>query len=173
MKQAHLRKALLPIGLVIALASSAWVYYQDSQLAEDTVAAPVERNANARPASNGEDASNGEIRLALDRLQNRDPAGTDIDPFRAKSWFVAPPPPPPAPPPKPTAPPLPFQYMGMYEDSGGGGKPVVYLARGNDSFAISPGDKFDASYQLEKIDQGKLVILYLPLSVKQTLPIGD
>lgn len=172
MKPQTTRKTILALGLIISLAASVWVHRQENGAEDDAVAAPVERVAPTRTTANAEEPSDtGEVRLALDRLQRRDPSGTDIDPFRAKSWFVAPPPPPPAPPPKPTAPPLPFQYMGMYEDTGGGGKPVVYLARGNDSFAISPGDKFDNNYQFEKIDQGKLVILYLPLSVKQTLTI--
>ena len=47
------------------------------------------------------------ITLDLKRLRARELAGTDIDAFRTKSWFVPPPPPPPEPPPKPTAPPLP------------------------------------------------------------------
>lgn len=49
---------------------------------------------------------------------------------------------------------------------------MVYLARGNESFAVKAGEKFAGVYQFEGIEKGNLVILYLPLSVKQCLPIG-
>lgn len=49
---------------------------------------------------------------------------------------------------------------------------LVYLARGNESFAVKPGEKFAGVYQFEGIEKGNVVILYLPLSVKQRLSIG-
>ncbi|MDP3512467.1 MAG: hypothetical protein Q8S20_06935 [Sulfuritalea sp.] len=111
--------------------------------------------------------------LALQRLTRSEWATSDADPFRTKSWYVAPPaPPPPPPPPKPTAPPLPFKYMGALEDTSQNGKTVVYLAKGNDSFQVAVGDKFADGYQLEKIERGQLVIRYLPLSILQTLSTG-
>ncbi len=100
------------------------------------------------------------------------------DPFPPKSWEVPAAPPPPAPPPvtrapesaPPVAPPLPFAYAGKLEQAPG--QWTIYLTRGNDSFALSKGDTFDNVYRLVEVDAGKLVIEYLPLSTKQTLPIG-
>jgi hypothetical protein len=105
-----------------------------------------------------------------ERVNRAELALSQSDPFRTKSWYVAPPPPPPPPPEKPHAPPLPFKYMGMYEDQG---KVTVYLVRGEDAFAIQPGEKFADVYRLDKIEQGALVLSYLPMSITQTLPIGS
>ncbi|TAN86831.1 MAG: hypothetical protein EPN14_00065 [Gallionella sp.] len=66
---------------------------------------------------------------------------------------------------------MPFQYSGKSEDADGGNL-LVYLAKGNESFAVKPGEKFAGVYQFEGIEKGKLVILYLPLLVKQRLSIG-
>ena len=50
---------------------------------------------------------------------------------------------------------------------------MVYLSKGNESFAVKPGEKFDGAYQFEGVENGNVVILYLPLSVKQRLSIGQ
>lgn len=164
------------LALALSLAASAWVARQESL--EQEIAAPVAREGKptANPvASVGrqrpeQEKADGEIRLDLERLAARKLDGTDIDPFRAKSWFVPPPPPPPEPPPKPSAPPLPFQYVGKAEEVGG--KPAFYFANGSEFYTVSVGDKFATNYQLERAEPGTLSIRYLPLSILQTLSIG-
>ncbi len=91
----------------------------------------------------------------------------------------------------PAAPPLPFQYAGKFEqpapkpvgNSGGSAQgksdashgtdtqTVVYLTRGNDSYAVLPGDAIDASYQFVGIEGETLVFMYLPLATRQTMPL--
>lgn len=167
-----IRRVVLAIGLVAAVVASLAV--SDSSI-EDSAAivAPVRTSAPAKGAEAAPDAAVAKLPgLALQRLTRGDWAESDADPFRAKSWYVAPPAPPPLPPPKPTAPPMPFKYMGALEDTSQGGKTMVYLAKGNDSFQVAVGDKFADSYQLEKIERGQLVIRYLPLSIVQTLSTG-
>jgi len=102
----------------------------------------------------------------------------ELNPFIVKSWAnvqaqspdpVAPPPEE-APAPAPTAPPLPFAFAGKLEDEPGHW--IVYLARGDQSFALSKGDTFDTNYRFEGLEDGKLVITYLPLATKQFLPVG-
>lgn len=183
MTRARIRQSLLGLLLILSLAASGWVYRQEaleSDLAEPaprkerspaSVSAPILPRRDNAPQNVGGDAAAGEIRLDLARLHARELAGTDIDPFRTKSWFVPPPPPPPEPPPKPTAPPLPFQFVGKTEEVGSG-NPLLYLANGNEFYTVRVGDKFAGSYQLERIEPGALVIRYLPLSIIQTLPIG-
>jgi len=175
MSKTSIRRSLLVLGLALSLAASWWTHHQE--LAESALATPAAREDRplaSRPAAGvdqAESTANPEnIHLDLKRLSARELAGTDIDPFRAKSWYVPPPPPPPEPPAKPTAPPLPFQFMGKTEESGS--KPIVYLANGEEFYAVSVGERFAGSYQLEKVDRGTLVILYLPLAIKQTLQIG-
>ena len=100
--------------------------------------------------------------------------GTTPDLFKTASWFVPPPPQrqqsaiaqPPAP---PQAPPLPFTFMGRYDD---GVKPIYLLTRGDLVVTASVGDKLDGTYQLEALQGDSLVINYLPLNQKQTLDVG-
>lgn len=166
MNRNRLRQSILIIGLVLSVGAVLWVRSQQNAEENSVVTAVLRENAKPASANGGENQ-----RLALERLSQRTPRATDIDPFRAKSWYVPLPEAPPAPPPKPTAPPLPFQYSGKSEDADGGNL-IVYLAKGNESFAVKPGEKFAGVYQFEGIEKGKLVILYLPLSEKQRLSIG-
>jgi len=162
------RRALLLFALLASIAARYWVEHAESD-ATETVEA-VARNVPAAPVA-GPDTAGEDVPLDLERLTRREWAGTDIDAFRAKSWYVPPPPPPPEPPMEPTAPPLPFQYMGKTEEADGE-KTVVYLVAGNAFHAVSPGEEFAGSYRLERVEHAALVIHYLPLSINQNLPIA-
>ena len=162
------RQALLLLALLASVAASYWAKHTESDAPETAEA--VVRNVPATPAALP-DANGEDVRLDLERLKRREFAGTDVDAFQAKSWYVPPPPPPPEPPPKPTAPPLPFQFMGKTEEVEGG-KTIVYLAHNNEFYAVSAGEKFAESYRLERVERAALVIRYLPLSIDQNLPIA-
>ncbi|MCL1860837.1 MAG: hypothetical protein FWG52_04795 [Proteobacteria bacterium] len=162
------RQALLLFALLASIAASYWVEHAGAEPAETVEA--VARNVPAAPVE-VPDAAGEDEPLDLGRLTRRELAGTDIDAFRAKSWYVPPPPPPPEPPEEPAAPPLPFQYMGKTEEADGG-KTVVYLVHGNEFHAVSPGEEFAGAYRLERVEQAALVIHYLPLSIDQNLPIA-
>lgn len=107
-------------------------------------------------------------RMQLDTL--------DRNPFDAKTWYVPPPPPPPVvaaqpvEPPKPTAPPLPFTYVGQMEEESG--HAVIYLAQGSRPLAIRAGDNIDGTYRLDSIDDIAIQFTYLPLDIKQSLSIA-
>ena len=94
--------------------------------------------------------------------------------FAAQSWYSPPPPPPaptPAPAAAPTAPPLPFTFLGRYTD---GNSPTVYfLTRDDRVYDVKPGDAIDATYSVESFENGQLIFLYKPLNVRQGLPTGD
>jgi len=110
----------------------------------------------------------------LDLLQPRREAnaGETGNAFESKSWYVPPPPPPPPkplPPPPPTAPPLPFTYLGRYEESA---KPVIFLVRGDRVLLVRAGDTIEGNYRVEGIVGTKLDLTYLPLNIRQSLDIG-
>jgi hypothetical protein len=96
--------------------------------------------------------------------------------FASHSWYVAPPPPPPAPvveappPPKPTAPPLPFTYMGSYAPNGA--KPVFFLTQGDRVYDVHIGDTLDNTYTVDAFTNGALVFTYKPLNQQQQLSTG-
>jgi len=103
------------------------------------------------------------------------------DIFAPHSWLpprpVAPkpkPPPelhgPPAPPPPPPPPPLSLTYLGQMDMAGEA--TTFYLAQGDRVFAVSVGDTVADVYKLLAQEGRQLTLLYLPLDVKQSLPLG-
>ena len=100
-------------------------------------------------------------------------AGETGNAFESKSWYVPPPPPPPAkplPPPPPTAPPLPFTYLGRYEDLA---KPVIFLVRGDRVLTVSAGDVIEGTYRVDGIVGTTLGLTYLPLNIRKTIDVGN
>lgn len=98
-------------------------------------------------------------------------ASRKANPFPAKSWYVPPPPPPPAPPPPPTAPPLPYTYVGKILEPQG--KLTIFIARGETMHMVKPGETLDGIYSVDTIDNGRLTLTYLPLNIKQYIPLGE
>lgn len=96
-----------------------------------------------------------------------EPAAETIDPFRSKSWYVAPPPPPP---PKPSAPPLPFQYLGKLNEAG---EIRVFLNHQGKHLIVRTGDVLNGTYSVEEIAGSRMSFLYLPLKETQVLAIGE
>ena len=108
----------------------------------------------------------------LDRLKRPNNTKPSGDLFGSRSWETpqrvtkAPPPPPPP----PTAPPLPFAYVGRWQEKG---QTIVVLSRDNQHYIAQAGEQLDASYVLESVDKDRLVIRYVPLGIAQTLPFAS
>lgn len=114
-------------------------------------------------------------RLPLEALAAARSADPAVDLFASHSWYVPPPPPPPValapppPPPAPSAPPLPFQFLGKLDDSE---RLRVFLARGERIHTVAEGDVIDGTYRVERITGTQMTLTYLPLNIAQTLPVG-
>jgi hypothetical protein len=96
--------------------------------------------------------------------------------FSPHSWYVAPPPPPPAPvvyqpPPAPTAPPLPFAFIGSFRTDGGGA--IYYLTAGDRVYDVKVGDTLDNTYSVDGVKSGQLLLTYMPLKIQQSIAVGD
>ncbi|RKP43354.1 hypothetical protein [Trinickia fusca] len=95
------------------------------------------------------------------------------DPFTASSWL--PPPPPvevpaaPVRPAPPTAPPVPFTYVGELDAKAA--KPQVFLSNGEQLLIVSPGDVIDSQYLVESVSESDVVLTYLPLHERQVVSI--
>lgn len=89
------------------------------------------------------------------------------DMFAGKSWFVPPPPPKAE---LPTAPPLPFVYMGKLAEEGE--KMVILLTKQNRSYQVREGDVLDNTYRVDEVQPPVMTLTYLPLNIKQTIQIG-
>jgi hypothetical protein len=95
-------------------------------------------------------------------------AGRQVAPPLAPAAIAPPTPVKPAPPPPPSAPPLPFKYLGRYLD---GDRLVVFLARNEEAFSVTAGEKLDNGYEVEAITEESVSFVYLPLGTKQVLTV--
>lgn len=97
-----------------------------------------------------------------------------VDIFAVRTWEPPPPPvvaPPPAPPVPPEPPPLPFVFLGRIVEAGKG---AAYLLNERGAVRIvRVGDRLAGGYLVEDDKAGRLVFVYLPMKIRQTLPIGD
>jgi len=75
------------------------------------------------------------------------------------------------PPPAPTAPPLPFAFMGSYRTQGGGA--VYYLTAGDRVYDVKVGDTLDNTYSVDGVKSGQLLLTYMPLKIQQSIAVGD
>ena len=109
-----------------------------------------------------------EIELNIDKLRRALPQPGEADPFAPKSF--APPPPKTAAlaPAKPSAPPLPFTYLGKVVD---GGKTSIFVARGDENYSLEPGQTIGGAYRVDSITERDVTFTYLPMKKRQTLHI--
>jgi len=157
---------LLALALVVVLAAVE-VYRGDGEAAQTIVEAEQtgKKNREPRRMENAGD-------LDLSQLRRVTTAGETEDIFEGKSWYVPPPLPSaaeslhPAP---TTAPPLPFTYLGSYEDRE---RPVIFLVRDDRVLVVNVGDVIERTYRVDGIVGTALNLTYLPLKIRQSLDIG-
>lgn len=161
-----LRRALVFGTLAAVVAWSAWLAVTEDagdevvEPAKPLAAPPAPRAAaaTAAPAARAEAP-----RLALARANL----------FPEQTWYVPPPPPPPpayVPPPPPQAPPLPFVYLGRWQE---GGQVTYYLMRGALPVSARAGEVIDGAWRLEPVAGGLLNFTYLPLNQTRSLRAGE
>lgn len=156
----------------------------DDEAVSKKSARPGKAAASASSASASADGkSPGRVELELlARLEKRQQErGKVSDVFNQTSWYVAPPAPvltakqkqeaeTPVSAPVPTAPPLPFAYLGRYGDTDGR---TVVLAVGEKVYVVKAGDVIDNTYRVEKFTPGLVNLTYLPLNMVQSLRTGE
>ena len=165
------------IGIAVAIAA-----YLVFSSGDDTATSPstVHTGAARAPARH-----HGESRPQLQAptramLKDRVSEGTGAATlFASHSWYRPPPPPPAAPPQprlsaeqlaalnKPTAPPLPYAFMGSYRPAGQ--PPVFFLTRADRVYDVHLGDIIDSIYSVDAFDGKQLLMTYKPLNIQQQL----
>ena len=73
------------------------------------------------------------------------------------------------PPEPPSAPPLPFRYLGRMVK---GDQVLVYLLKNNDMFAVEAGTTLERDYRIESVSATEVAFVYLPLGAKQILSVA-
>lgn len=178
------RKIWLGLALILTLAATAYLWVNDAKTVgeADLVVAAAEPQAN-RTTSATNDAARTPDKLPDRELQE---ASRDIfvvprkepEPEQKKSAVTLAPPPPvnlSAPPvaqvaPPPTAPPLPFTYIGRLDEDG---KYTVFLGARGRNYAVKVGEVIAQVYRVDEIKPPMMTMTYLPLSIKQTMQIGE
>jgi hypothetical protein len=168
------RSALLIVALAVTLGAVYWASRLDSSQEVEAVAVPRPR-ASDGPAK----VVHGTGELDLGRLRRGPSVDPAADPFALRDFRPAPPvvkrpiaapaAQADAPAPPPQAPPLPFAYLGKLAE---GNSTTVFLSMGDRNLVVRTGDVIDNNYRVEEVTEAAVVLTYLPLTVKQTLPIG-
>jgi len=174
-------KTTLRSKILVGIAGSIAAYVLFAPADPHTVdpAKSVERAPAVRVPRRAE--SHGQSALhALYLLTHRVSDGASASAlFASHSWY-SPPPPLPAPPvlapesvvPQvPTAPPLPFAFMGSYTPDGA--PPVFFLTQGDRVYDVRIGDTLDHTYSVDAFNTGQLVLTYKPLKIQQQLSVGS
>ncbi len=71
---------------------------------------------------------------------------------------------------RPTAPPLPFKFLGRMVE---GDRIAVLLSFKGKDVSVSTGDDIDSNYRVDEITADEIRFIYLPLREIQTLNIGE
>lgn len=167
MRGARARWLVLGTLLVVALSVTLGADRQGSGVTE-VVAASVPKH---RAATSAVSADAGSAQMDLTRMSRLTKTATteEADLFGVHSWQPVPPPSRPAPAPRPTAPPLPFVYLGKMTE---GGAVTVFLSQQGRPHIVKAGDTIERTYRVEAIADKAVTLTYLPLDIKQQLSIG-
>ena len=169
---ARQRWTVLITLLTAALSAAAWVRDGDKAADAQIVDAPARQ---ARPASGTPmRTEQAQERVHLEKMHVRATAQRADDAFAPRSWrkpvpkaqaaanaaVIAP----------PSAPPLPFVYMGklLSEDAR-----AVFLTLGERNLIVHEGDVIDSIYRVGKLSDAGLTFIHLPTGIQQNLPIGE
>jgi hypothetical protein len=165
MKVAFLGHPLARRGLIAALAvvTAAGVVAGRERPALEVI--------EARPAQTEKRAA-ALPEIDLERLKRAEAPPPQADPFAPRSFA-----PPPqavvaraAAPEAPSAPPLPFTYIGrLIQD----GKTEVFVVRGDELISIAAGQNIDAQYRVDAISEARIAFTYLPLRTRQSLELPE
>ena len=154
------------LGLALALTLTAVASMENKDEADSAVVQPNHLKSHS-PQKN-ESTDNAQVgEGALAKLNRQRLPENERDMFASKSWFVPPPPPKAA---APTAPPLPFTYMGKLAEDGQ--KTIILLSKQNRNYQVREGDFLDNTYHVDEVRPPVMTLTYLPLSIKQTIQIG-
>jgi hypothetical protein len=129
-----------------------------------------------RPAASADAKGAAVAAIDLDAMSR--PVAADV---KDNLFYIPPPPVPPpvrqapaptrhveAPPPKPTAPPLPFKFIGRLIDKG---TTFVFVSHNGQSLNLKLGDTAADVYRVERITTSEVVFLYEPLGERQVMTL--
>lgn len=160
------------ILMAAGLAGAAWLaLFGDKTPGNDADLTPLRHPDSFRRAAAQPDSTQAEGEIAILALQPRAgmAAGSRHGLFAGKSFAPPPKPVELAPAPAPTAPPLPFTYLGKQHAAG---HVDVFLARGSEVLIVRDHTVIGNTYRIESVRPPVMTLTYLPLNQMQQLNIG-
>ena len=131
----------------------------------DNIVQPTEKVKGSSKTA----AAVDDTKLDLARLHREEVTEVKADLFAAKSIYPEPPPVPAPVAVAPSAPSLPFSFIGKFID---GEVVTVFINKNNQDYSVRLNDVVDNTYRVEKISDDRVVFTYLPLDIQQTLNIS-
>jgi len=151
--------------LFVALAAVAYLTLSASPPSDSGVVEAVDSRA---PASRSASSKVAEQVNILELKPRRAPADSKAL-FASTSWALPPKAVAAAPAPPPTAPPLPFTYVGKRLEDGVW---HVYVSRGDQTLIVRERETIDGTYRIDAVKPPQMIVTYLPMDERQTLTIG-
>jgi hypothetical protein len=165
------RKWVLGIALLLTLAC---VFLVEDSQEETTSSSKSKVSQVIEKSSSPSNTDLDDLPLLPDlsgkNLFTHDQSLKSQDIFKAKTWYL---PPPPKPvevqieKPAPVAPPVPFFYVGKLEDSLQGKQ--IFLTANNKIMSVWIGKNVDPVWRLDKEDANTLTFTYIPLGLVKVL----
>lgn len=123
------------------------------------IRAPAIRSGSLKPAE----------QVNILELKPRRAAGDSKALFASATWTPPPRPAAVAPVAPPTAPPLPFTYVGKRLEDGVW---HVYVSRGDQTLIVREQQTIDSTYRIDAVKPPQMILTYLPMDERQTMSIG-
>lgn len=156
------RRALLFAGLAGA------AYLTLSAPPQETSGAVVEA-VEAQPRAARSVTAKTTDELTILELKPRSVVGESKALFASTTWVPPTKPVIAAPAPPPTAPPLPFTYIGKRLEDGVW---QVFVSRGDQTLIMREQQTIDGTYRVDSVKPPQMVLMYLPMNEPQTMSIG-
>ena len=167
------RSKFLGGALALSLAATGWLSARENgavEVAEAVSSGRPVRAAESLQSGAPSATSDAAAGLHLETLRRREAGQGITDLFAAKTWQAPAPRLKPEPVAAPSAPPLPFVYLGKMAYDG---NVTVFVSRQDSNYAVHEGDVLDSAYKVDAIKGSLMTLTYLPLNMKQTMHIGD
>lgn len=163
--RAGVRKAIL---FAVLLGIVGWLALDSGRLETPSPGA-AKRDGGKETVAGAQDSAQ-DTRAGRYALPERAPLGeTRAEIFGPHTWQ------PPAPkvtaaPAAPRAPAMPYRFAGKLLQEG---KLQVFLAKGDEVVSVREGDTLDGTYRVQAIDETQITLVYLPLGLKETIPVSS
>lgn len=173
-------------ALIVVISCMATAFAMAISSQDDTpsdIVGAVEKNhsPSSHPGGDPHEQAQPEMHFDLSEIKRTAPDNMHTSGlFQSKSWYVSPTSQQPGlvpgqsaaglsaslPPPPPSAPQLPFKFIGRMID---GNEVTLFLTNNNQLYSARVSDVLDSTYRVDKITEKTAVLTYLPMNTQQEL----